>query len=66
MSKNHRGRGLYEKIRRGRGTCPVCRKTGVKLLYTHETEDKKNVEICKVCRAAIAHGKKTDALKNLS
>ena len=66
MSKNHRGSGLYEKIRRGRGTCPVCRRTGVKLLYSHEVEGKKSIEICKICRAAIAHGKKTDALKSLS
>ena len=65
MSKSHRGRGLYERIRRGRGTCPVCKRTGVKVLYSYEHEGK-TLEICKICKAAIAHGKKKEALSSLS
>ena len=60
MSKAHRGKGIYDKIKRGRGTCPVCKRTGVKLMYTHESEGK-SLEICKICRATIANGKKKEA-----
>ena len=65
MSKAHRGKGIYEKTKRGRGTCPVCKRSGIKVLYTHEVGGKK-IEICKTCRAAIAHGKKQEALSSLS
>ena len=65
MSKAHRGRGIYEKVNRSRGTCPVCKKTGVKILYSHE-HNGKTLEICKVCRAAISHGKKQEALSSLA
>ena len=40
---------------RGRGTCPVCGASGIKLLY--EAGDQK-IKVCKPCRAAIKHGKK--------
>ena len=43
---------------RGRGTCPVCGAGGVKLLYEQEAGDKK-VKVCKACKAAIKHGKKS-------
>jgi hypothetical protein len=65
MSKSHRGQGILEKYRRGRGTCPVCKRTGVKTLYSYE-HNGKNIEICKVCRAAISHGKKEEALSALA
>jgi hypothetical protein len=65
MSKSHRGKGILENVSRGRGTCPLCKRTGVKVLYTHE-HDGKTLHICKVCRAAVAHGKKEGALSSLS
>ncbi len=65
MSKAHRGQGIREQYKRGRGTCPVCKRTGVKKLYSHEHTGKK-IEVCKVCRAAISHGKKEEALSALA
>ena len=65
MSKANRGKGIYDKTSRGRGTCPVCKRTRVKLLYTHEVNGKK-LEICKVCKAAIANGKKQEILSTLA
>ncbi len=65
MSKAHRGRGLHEKTNRGRGTCPVCKKTGIKVIYSHDI-DGKTIEICKICRSAISHGKKKEALSALA
>ncbi|MHB9294908.1 hypothetical protein PilKf_00639 [Pillotina sp. SPG140] len=52
MSKSHRGKGIYELIRQGRGTCPHCKRQAVKLLYEQEIEGKK-VHICKICKATI-------------
>ena len=36
MSKAHRGSGIRELLRSGRGTCPVCKRSGIKVLYEHE------------------------------
>jgi len=47
-----------------RGTCPVCKRSGIKLLYEHEVDGKK-INICKECRAAIKHGKKQEELAAL-
>jgi hypothetical protein len=57
MSKAHRGKGLRELAACGRGTCPVCKRENIKLLYEQEAGEKK-LKICKTCRAAIKHGKK--------
>ena len=56
MSKAHRGKGLRDNFNRGRGTCPVCKKTGVKVIYEHEIDGAKQ-NICKICKAAIANKK---------
>ena len=58
MSKAHRGKGIRELFSHGRGECPVCKRRNVKILYEQEAGEKK-VKICKVCRAAIKHGKKS-------
>ena len=57
MAKPHRGKGIRDLYSRGRGECPVCKKTGVKILYEQDAGEKK-VKVCKVCKAAIKHGKK--------
>ncbi|MBP7494250.1 MAG: hypothetical protein KA771_02030 [Spirochaetales bacterium] len=57
MSKAHRGAGLRSQPSRGRGTCPLCKKTGVKVVY-EVTAGEKKVMICKPCKAALARGKK--------
>jgi formate dehydrogenase maturation protein FdhE len=56
MSKAHRGKGLRELVSKGRGTCPVCGRTGVKVIYEQEIEGKK-LKICKICKAHLAHAK---------
>ena len=58
MSKAHRGKGIRDQVAFGRGECPVCNRVGVKILYEQEAGDKK-VKICKVCKAAVKHGKKS-------
>lgn len=56
MSKAHRGKGIKELAAHGRGTCPVCKRENVKVLYEQEINGAKS-NICKVCKAAIKHGK---------
>jgi hypothetical protein len=58
MSKAHRGKGIQDQVFGGRGDCPVCKRGGVKLLYEVESGGQK-VKICKICKAAIKHGKKS-------
>ncbi|MDR1288383.1 MAG: hypothetical protein LBK08_12305 [Treponema sp.] len=58
MSKAHRGKGIRELAAHGRGECPVCGRQNVKILYEQESGETK-VKICKVCRAAVKHGKKS-------
>jgi RNA polymerase subunit RPABC4/transcription elongation factor Spt4 len=58
MAKPHRGKGLRELFAHGRGTCPVCGATGIKVLYEQEAGDQK-IKVCKPCKAAIKHGKKS-------
>ena len=56
MSKAHRGHGIDELVRKNRGACPTCKRTGIKLLYEVEAGEKK-LTVCKQCKAALAHGK---------
>jgi RNA polymerase subunit RPABC4/transcription elongation factor Spt4 len=58
MSKARRGKGIRELVSRGRGVCPVCKRENVKILYEQEAGETK-VKICKTCRAAVKHGKKS-------
>lgn len=56
MSKPNRGLSTRSLFARGRGTCPVCKRDGVKVLYEQEIAGEK-VKICKTCKAAIKNGK---------
>jgi transcription elongation factor Elf1 len=47
MAKTKRGKNL-KKIEGWRGTCPVCGRTRVKLLWTKVTEDATE-KCCKLC-----------------
>ena len=58
MAKPHRGKGIRDLYSHGRGECPVCKRTNVKVLYEQDAGDKK-IKICKTCKAAIKHGKKS-------
>ena len=56
MSKAHRGKGIRELAAHGRGTCPVCKRDNVKILYEQDVNGAKT-KICKVCKATLKHGK---------
>lgn len=68
MAKTHRGSGIrhlyidphgnvHEGVyNNGRGTCPACGRTGVKVLYEREV-DEKTYKVCKRCNTAIGRGK---------
>lgn len=52
MSKNHRGSGIRSLPHHGRGTCAICGKANIKVLYEHEINgETKN--ICKICNANL-------------
>jgi predicted RNA-binding Zn-ribbon protein involved in translation (DUF1610 family) len=57
MGKTHRGKGLKDQARHGRGVCPVCGRTAVKVVYEAQIKDK-TVKVCKTCKATLSHGKK--------
>lgn len=58
MSKSHRGTGVRKEPNHGRGVCPVCGRSQVKVLYEKEIDGNK-VKVCKVCSAHM----KNDAQK---
>lgn len=49
MSKSKRGKALWTLPSRGRGTCPVCRSTRIKLLYTRTAGSGQALKVCKKC-----------------
>jgi len=49
-TKAHRGKTLLKMPSRGRGTCPICKATRIKVLYNLITGDGKNVNVCKRCK----------------
>jgi len=58
MAKPHRGKGIRDQFAHGRGECPVCKRRNVKVLYEMDAGEKK-YKICKICKAAVKHGKKS-------
>ena len=64
MSKAHRGFGVRELVNNGRGECPLCKRTGIKVVYEQELNEKK-VMICKQCKSALAKGKLQEAVAAL-
>ncbi|HNU53650.1 MAG TPA: hypothetical protein PLL58_02620 [Candidatus Syntrophosphaera sp.] len=54
MSKdNRRGKGVKNLPNHGRGECPVCHRTGIKLL-TEIKVGEKTVKVCKNCKNIAA------------
>jgi len=49
MSKAHRGKGLLSTPNRGRGACPVCKKSRIKVLHETTLGDGKKAKVCKIC-----------------
>ncbi len=64
MSKSHRGAGIRELVKSGRGTCPICKRTAIKLMYEQDVNEKK-FTVCKQCHSAIAKGKKQEEIAAL-
>ena len=57
MGKTHRGKGLSTMVRQGRATCPICKRDAVKVVF-EVTIKEKTVKVCKICKAALGHGKR--------
>ncbi|MGF9700415.1 MULTISPECIES: hypothetical protein [Paenibacillus] len=53
MAKTKRGRVLWSLPSRGRGTCPVCSSTRIKLLYSQTKTDGTSLKVCKKCSKAV-------------
>ncbi len=54
MPKAHRGSEVRKLLNRSRGTCPVCSRTGIKLLYKRELTEGTQTSICKQCNSKIS------------
>ncbi|MFR9709539.1 hypothetical protein ACL02P_08905 [Paenibacillus sp. MB22_1] len=52
MAKNKRGKSLWNLPSRGRGTCPVCGSTRIKLLHVKNTSAGQQLKVCKKCSNA--------------
>ena len=52
MSKNHRGSGIRSLPAHGRGTCAICGKTNIKVLWEKEINGQ-TVNVCKYCNANL-------------
>lgn len=65
MSKAHRGAGIRaEYAKSGRGDCPICKRTAIKVVYEQEINEK-SYKICKQCKAGLANGKLKEAVAAL-
>ncbi|MFC5531680.1 hypothetical protein [Cohnella yongneupensis] len=61
MAKQKRGHSLWNLPTRGRGTCPICGATRIKLLYPRTpTGSRKTIQVCKRC--SVAPQSKIDAV----
>ena len=55
MAKTKRGKPLRSQTGgRNRGTCPLCARTGVKLLTESKSADGKTILVCKACTKVAA------------
>ena len=50
MSKKFRGKGIIHLPSHGRGTCPICKATRIKLLYELVTKSGSKITVCKRCQ----------------
>lgn len=60
MAKAHRGTGIRSLPNHGRDTCPICKKTGIKVLYEVEKDGQK-IKVCKYCNAHLKNEAKKAA-----
>jgi len=50
MATKTRGNALLHLEGKGRGECPACARTGIKLLYDGASRDGTAMKVCKFCR----------------
>lgn len=50
MAKQNRGKALWKLPAHGRGTCPVCKRERVKVLYDLIAGDGTKAKVCKQCQ----------------
>ncbi|RKP47909.1 hypothetical protein D7Z26_22100 [Cohnella endophytica] len=50
MATKTRGNVLLQLEGKGRGECPLCARTGIKLLYDGVLGDGTPTKVCKYCR----------------
>ena len=62
MSKNHRGSGIRSLPSHGRGTCAICGKTDIKVLWEKEINGQ-TVNVCKFCNAKLKNEARVEARK---
>ena len=65
MAKGHRGKGLKNLVNHGRATCPLCKRTAVKVVFEVQVKDK-TIKVCKTCKAAVGHGKRQTEVEALA
>jgi hypothetical protein len=53
MAKNNRGKEIRKLPNHGRGECPQCHRTGVKVLYEVKAGDQ-SIKVCKYCKGIPA------------
>jgi transcription elongation factor Elf1 len=56
MAKAHRGAGIRDQHSHARGTCPVCNRSAIKVMYEQEVNGTK-AQVCKQCNAKMQHAK---------
>ena len=62
MSKNHRGSGIRSLPAHGKGTCAICGKTDIKVLWEKEINGQ-TVNVCKYCNAKLKNEARVEARK---
>ena len=62
MSKNHRGSGIRSLPAHGRGTCAICGKEDIKVLWEKEINGQ-TVKVCKFCNATLKNEARVEARK---
>ena len=62
MSKNHRGSGIRSLPANGRGTCAICGKEDIKVLWEKEINGQ-TVKVCKYCNAKLKNEARVEARK---
>ena len=62
MSKNHRGSGIRSLPAHGRGTCAICGKEDIKVLWEKEINGQ-SVNVCKFCNAKLKNEARVEARK---